>query len=432
MKLSLWNSYIELEDGLGLIYNSLKDSFLVITDSELFKLVRLGRHKRLPSHFIQQLNTIGALVTKNKDEVQELEDIIRTIDEDESRFQIIINPTLDCNFHCWYCYENHIKGSKMSSNTIHAIKKYLENKVKSSNQLKYLELSFFVGEPLMQFHNVVIPLLKYTSNLCKNYGISLSTHFTTNAGLLSDEIISELKVYSPTFQITLDGDEEAHNGTRFFKGRKPSFNIIVNNIFNLVKNGMNVLVRINYTHSNINSINGIIDKLSQLDFNIRNKVRVDFQQVWQDKYIAKNEINLDSTIKRFRISLQNNGFEVSYSEIFNYVTNSCYADKRNQILINYNGDIFKCTARDFKSENRMGILLENGIIDWVNNSHEIRMNCKLKKTKCRECRIAPICGGGCRTKCLENQQHDDCNLGFNSNDVDNLILERFEQYFILK
>lgn len=432
MKLSLWNSYIELKDGVGLIYNALKDSFLITTDYQLFKLVTEGRYEDFHPDFIDNLKKIGGIVPHIKDEAKELDDLIKKADENDSQFQIIINPTLDCNFHCWYCYENHVKGSKMSNNTINAIKKYLENKVKTSHKLKYLDLSFFGGEPLIEFHNVVIPIMNYTKELCNIYGIKLSVHFTTNAGLLSDKIISELKLYSPTFQITLDGDKDAHNSTRFFKGGRPSFNIIVTNIIKLVKNGMNVLVRINYTHSNIDSVNGIINRFNQLELELRKFIRIDFQQVWQDKHIAENEINLDNTINVFQRKLKECGFGVSYSKLFNYVTNSCYADKRNQILINYNGDIFNCTARDFKRENRMGFLCDNGLIEWLNNSHEIRMNSKFKKSICRNCRIAPICGGGCRTKCLENQHHNDCNLGFNSNDIDNLILDRFEQYFILK
>lgn len=36
-------------------------------------------------------------------------------------------------------------------------------------------------------------------------------HFTTNATLLTEDIISYLKPWKPSFQITLDGNEFIHN-----------------------------------------------------------------------------------------------------------------------------------------------------------------------------------------------------------------------------
>ncbi len=46
-------------------------------------------------------------------------------------------------------------------------------------------------------------------------------------------------------------------------------------------------------------------------------------------------------------------------------------------MINYNGDVFKCNARDFTSKTRNGVLAD-GAIEW-NDTFEQRMNIKLKK-----------------------------------------------------
>lgn len=38
-------------------------------------------------------------------------------------YNVVVNTTLDCNLSCWYCYENRIVGSKLSSGVIEAIKR---------------------------------------------------------------------------------------------------------------------------------------------------------------------------------------------------------------------------------------------------------------------------------------------------------------------
>ncbi len=44
--------------------------------------------------------------------------------------------------------------------------------------------------------------------------------------------------------------------------------------------------------------------------------------------------------------------------------NSCYADKINQMTVNYDGGVYKCTARDFNEKNRLGQLCDDGTVLW--------------------------------------------------------------------
>ena len=42
----------------------------------------------------------------------------------------------------------------------------------------------------------------------------------------------------------------------------------------------------------------------------------------------------------------------------------CYADCENSIVVNYNGDLYKCTAREFSPETREGLLTPDGKVEW--------------------------------------------------------------------
>lgn len=158
---------------------------------------------------------------------------------------------------------------------------------------------------------------------------------------------------------------------------------------------------------------------------------INFQRVWQDEHIKSN-IMIDEHLEKCVNTFRSMGFEVTYrSQDLDLVWNSCYADKTNQVLINYNGDIFKCTARDFKTEKRLGILSTTGEIIWNKEMLQNRNNLRLNKKICYDCRIAPLCGGGCSQRIMENSNSQDCLLGFNDNSKDKVI-DKFYNSIVYK
>lgn len=79
----------------------------------------------------------------------------------------------------------------------------------------------------------------------------------------------------------------------------------------------------------------------------------------------------------------------------------CYADNPNDVVINHNGDIYKCTARDFTKERVEGKLQGNGNIQW-NNRNLSRYDLMYGTSFCQRCKIFPICRGGCSQNRLES------------------------------
>lgn len=66
------------------------------------------------------------IIDENIDESSIIDDILKRSKGDKSLLYIIINPTLNCNFNCWYCYETHVRKSKISAATIQSIIKYIK------------------------------------------------------------------------------------------------------------------------------------------------------------------------------------------------------------------------------------------------------------------------------------------------------------------
>lgn len=88
-------------------------------------------------------------------------------------------------------------------------------------------------------------------------------------------------------------------------------------------------------------------------------------------------------------SISNFSFKSNIHSYFGDSISSCYGDYARNYVINYNGDVFKCTARDFNEENRIGILTENGEIAF--NERALQRVRNSNTFECFSCRRLPIC-----------------------------------------
>lgn len=410
MKYSIYNSIINVTEHIILLFNSFTDSFFFLNRILLTDLKKPQSIKDKNLKLYRKLVSKGIYIDERINEFDRLNKYTNENILDESSFFLIVNPTMNCNLQCWYCYEKHIT-SCMSKDIYDRITLLIENIIKKG--ISTFTLGFFGGEPLMEYKKIVLPLIDYTYNICRKYNIKMQQTFTTNGTLLAPKMIEELCKYGkPSFQITLDGDESSHNKVRFFKNNKGTYTIILHNIKYLLEKECYVTLRINYTKDNIKTVWTALDEFITLYHTNQKFLTIDFHRVWQDK---ENNNTLQS-VKLMADKLAEAGFDVRYNEL-NEIKNACYGDKKNTAVINYNGDVFKCTARDFTKENREGLLDETGNIIWE-KSQEHRLSLKLKNPLCHHCRIAPLCGSGCSRYILEQESNKDTYCVFNQKETE--------------
>lgn len=436
MKFSQYNSLLYVSDEKSLLYNAMTDKFLALTgnNNSLFKTAAISPAtiKDVNPELFGQLCENGFMVEDSTDETALVENLIETIDNSDDFFQLHINPTLDCTCRCWYCYETHLKGSRMGPTTIEAAKRFIENTMSGNPDLKSFDLSFFGGEPLMYFNSVARPIISSAIALSGKYGIGLHIHFTTNGYLLNDEILEFLSQTDVSYQITLDGNREQHNRTRFLPNGKGTFDRITSNITKALARGHRIVLRINYTASIVDSLKDIMRLVECIGSESRKYLRIDFQRVWQDpKGSDEEEETLREKISAYASYAKRLGIGASTRACMDAVRSSCYGNRRNYALINYNGDVFSCTARDFTEANRAGVLSENGNIEWTGDSIENRMKARFRNSACHKCRIAPLCGGACRQRCIEEPDNlTECYHRYSDKDIDNIIYDRFGYMFL--
>lgn len=421
-KLSKYNFFVENGKNT-ILYNAASDQRIAVLP-QLADLVddnkdNIDKLQEIHPDFYKELVARGFIVSEEIDETAEVVRRCREIESSPQSYSITILPTLDCNCRCWYCYEKHNAGTTMKPETVELVKKHIDIKL-SSPEMKYFNLGFFGGEPLMGFNNVVMPLLSYSKQRCEEKGIKFDAHFTTNATLLTDKMTADMKSLEVpiSFQITLDGNREAHDSVRCTRFGKPTFDVIVKNVHKLLKNQFKVSLRVNYTNENIDTTSDIVDEFKDLTEEEKSFFDVDFQQVWQD---AKNNrvrsgAHKDKVVTNFQK-------QKLYVQPFTSRLIRCYADCENKIVINYNGDIYKCTARDFTPENREGVLCEDGHIEY-NDKYRYRMRIKHTNKVCLACNIYPLCHGACTQNDMENPNRNYCLYGYNNETKKEIVSRR--------
>jgi uncharacterized protein len=430
MKYSQFNSIVQFEDKFAL-YNSFSQRviFLEETLKDLLNAAineGVDNLKDIHPSFYDYLIAEKFLTDNDTDEVQLVKDISTVVDNNDNGFFLTINPSMNCNFKCWYCYETHVKGSMLDERMVGKINTFVTTTA-SKASIKRFTLSFFGGEPLLYFKKDVIPIIENYAKICREKGVITAISFTTNGYLINDEFISFFKDNNLhcSLQITLDGYKEKHDLVRFVSANKGSYDTIIKNIKMLLLNSFFIRLRINYTGTNIDDAHKIGEEFIDIPQDIKDRfLLIDFHRVWQDDKIDNTYLVLGENIDQ----MKTDGLNVSSTYVPNNVMDSCYADKRNSAVINYNGDLFKCTARDFTTAARAGYLSEAGELIWENDYLERRMNSKFNNKPCLTCPILPLCNGGCSQHAMEHLGGDEyCVHGGDYNEKMRIVKSKIEE-----
>lgn len=398
MKQSKYNCILQDNTGM-VIYNAATDQLVALTPqlANIFNESKAApekikaQHAELYDHLLQK----GIFVC---DDADEREAYIRKREEYErssGEYTITINPTLACNMSCWYCYESHKNMPAMSADVKQSVL-LLIDKLLADNKLKKLNLSFFGGEPLLYFDKVVVDIINHAKMQCKAFDAKLSIHFTTNAYLLTDNVLKHLEGLDVSFQITLDGGKQVHDSVRKTKGGEPTYARIVEHIHQTLSRGFSVGVRFNYTAKSIPSFIDVVKDFSHLPQEQKHLVNFTFQRVWQDNEGDASQV--EQQVEHIERAFEQAGLFVNNAK--SYIVPYCYADGVNTAVVNYNGDLFKCTARDFAPKSKEGTLAADGTLRW-NERLRKRMSIRHGSDTCLQCRIYPICHGGCSQMKLE-------------------------------
>ena len=132
-----------------------------------------------------------------------------------THLSLTINPTLDCNFACPYCFEGKHPQVYMSDQVEEDVVSF----VKRHEMVKSLNVVWFGGEPLLAFNR-----MKSLTQKFLNMDLVYEAGMITNGYLLTDRVIdhlTDMKIKS--IQVTVDGlkDLRAENRPGLHGGGVP-------------------------------------------------------------------------------------------------------------------------------------------------------------------------------------------------------------------
>lgn len=278
--------------GKILLYNTFSTSMVVVETNVYEKIFVKRKYLDYPQ-ITDGLQEMGFLIEANDDEQEMLRELRQTVIDNNSQkiANIIIAPTMECNAHCFYCFENGYRTGVMTQNTADAL---VEHLCKQWNG-KQLGITWFGGEPLLAKDTI-----DYISAKLKKRNVRFVSQITTNGSLLDFEVIAcAINDWNvDKIQITVDAIGDEYNQIkRYSPPMKNAFPIVMRNIENALRAGLKLRIRINFNPLEKEKAASTMEYLSQR-FRGYSNIKIYFAPIDAPECVVKNIGNDFSTLEQ--------------------------------------------------------------------------------------------------------------------------------------
>ena len=139
---------------------------------------------------------------------------------------VVLNVNTGCNLSCTYCYKEDLDkpsaGKKMSTATAEAS---VEMLLKESPDETRYSVVFFGGEPLSN-RPLIEHMVAYCEQRFAEAGKEVEFIMTTNATLLTEEIVDWLNAHRFGLSISIDGPKTVHDRNRITVGGQGTYDVV--------------------------------------------------------------------------------------------------------------------------------------------------------------------------------------------------------------
>ena len=346
---------------------------------------------------VKALKSMGFLV---RDPLKERAQILGFVDElnvlnRALNIKLVMN--LDCNLACRYCFEGQRKGHHyMTRQTADAFIGFVKKWTCKEEGFREILLTFYGGEPLLS-RQLIVYISGILKPFAKERGIAFKTYLVTNGTLLTRETVNLLSPLGlREAQVTIDGPAHVHNNFRPYKTGSGSFRTIMDNV-KAVRARLRLCLCGNYSRDNFRDFPKLLDHLLRGGLGPGRIKSVQFYPIaaesrdfgppdFNDGCSSINEPWLPEASLYLREEILKRGFSLPAT-----APGLCMMEYKNNVLVNYDGSIYKCPGLIGREEYRVGDI-KTGIKDY-RTSHNLG---NWKNEECLNCVYLPLCFGGCR------------------------------------
>jgi hypothetical protein len=252
-------NFVVPRDGRAICYNARTGSFIVVDKSVGERLVNKDGLQDLPVETLSFLIDEGVLYVGNEIDLIRLE-----VEANRHRgtfSNIVLCPTLACNFSCSYCFQNEYRvNDMMHEGVLERIAKFTGDSI---TQHGVVRLTWFGGEPLLALKKIV-SFQRYLRNERPDYLESVAQAIITNGTLLDEKRTKVLlRCGVKQAQVSIDSVDYVQGSKRgVLLNESPS--PIVRNVLGAIGLGMKVGIRVNVDALSTDSADDMLHALEKV------------------------------------------------------------------------------------------------------------------------------------------------------------------------
>jgi uncharacterized protein len=355
---------------------------------------KIFRDEALSENERTTLTRLGVLVPDRDAEREELRTTFEIINSASRRLSAKVTLTLECNLACPYCFEDPFRGHfVMSSETADLLVQRLTESMADGLDVA---VDFYGGEALLELE-LLKSIAARLGQAAARHSVAFSFNLFSNGVLLTPAVVQQLLPLGlSAIRLTVDGPPDIHNAQRPFVSGTGSFTKIMANLLAIHK-----LVPVdlggNYTRHNYRRFPELLDLLIKQGFDPASMKEVSFSPVMPkaDGSVAADHGSACACTAEpwaieagvfLRGETIRRGFPVAKIK-----PGACMIEFKNDLVIGYDGGLYKCPVFMGQEELRVGSLAD-GVGDY-SESHNLEV---WKNEECLECAYLPLCFGGCR------------------------------------
>ena len=403
MKQSKYNVLFKMENSDYLLGNLLSGALSVIPDNQIsiIKNILEGKLSKVDDQqLICQMEDEGYIIPDDFNEIDIIKYHYWQNKMDNRYFVLSIITSYNCDLNCVYCFQQNNRketNSFISSDILKRIPLLIKNKIEEG--FKTFTIGWDGGEASLSLDKIA-EIGVEIKNICDKNDVTLYQDFATNGYSLNEDKIKLLdKIGVTTLAITLAGNQKEHDELRKTVDGKDTFEHILENIRIAKAVIPNILIIVNVTKTNVDSMYGLIDRFNELKlndnvfFNFKRVMPYDIEKL-ENLCLPKMEYN--KAVVSLQRYCRSKNIEVGNTHIITPTFSHCLAGRKNSFAIDFNGNLYKCLEC---CENPIGYINEFGELVLAENDDVVDI---FLDNKCINCIQLPCCAGGCLTKRKSN------------------------------